>query len=178
MGNANTLSKQSPSLQERLQGSNIHPVSFLATDYLNHFNEVMMLLEMAIDMPEMLDEAAEWQPKSYVQHYRESQLGEKELAIEAYAASLPRYREPFDALVGELNDMVLSTIKQAKEVVGDPEPNVLISLLESNIPELRKTAESIAAVVNGSSDVGGQPGADSVIADNTISQDDLDALFD
>lgn len=165
-------------LAERLQGTNIHPTSFLATDYLNHFNEVMMLLEMAIDMPEMLEDAAEWKPKTYEQHYRDSQLGEKDLAIEAYAASPPEYRDPFDALVGELNEMVLSTIKQAREVQTDPEPEVLVSLLESNIPELRKTAETIAAVVNGASDVGGQSGADRVIADNTISQDDLDALFD
>lgn len=178
MAEANTMSEQTPSLQERLQGTNIHPASLLATDYLNHFNEVLMLLEMAIDMPEMLDDAAEWKPKTYEQHYRDSQLGEKELAIEAYAASLPQYREPFDALVGELNEMVLSTLEQAREVVNDPEPEVLVSLLQSNIPELRRTAESIAAVVNGASDVGGQPGADEVLADETIGQDDIDALFD
>lgn len=178
MPNAASQNTGTASLQERLQGSNIHPTSYLATDYLNHFNEVMMLLEMAIDMPEMLDDAAEWEPKSYEQHYRDSQLGEKELAIEAYAASAPEYREPFDALVGELNEIVLSTIEQAQEIAGNPEPNGLGRLLESNIPEMRKTAESIAAVVNGSSDVGGQPGADEVLADDTISQDDLDALFD
>lgn len=178
MPNAESQEAETASLQERLQGTNIHPTSYLATDYLNHFNEVMMLLEMAIDMPEMLDDAAEWKPKSYEQHYRDSQLGERELAIEAYAASAPQYREPFDALVDELNEMVLSTIEQAKDVVNDPEPEILISLLESNIPELRKTAESIAAVVNGQSDVGGQPGADEVLADDTIGQDDIDALFD
>lgn len=178
MSNANTQNAQTPSLQERLQGTNIHTTSFLATDYLNHFNEVIMLLEMAIDMPEMLEDAARWKPKSYEQHYRDSQLGEKELAIEAYAASPPQYREPFDALVADLSELVMSTIEQAQEVIGDPEPNVLVSLLESNIPELRKIAESIAALVNGASDVGGQIGADHVIADDEISQDDLDALFD
>ena len=178
MPNAATQNAETASLQERLQGTNIHPASYLATDYLNHFNEVMMLLEMAIEMPEMLDDAAEWAPKSYEQHYRDSQLGEKELAIEAYAASAPEYREPFDALVDELNEMVLSTIEQAKEVVNDPKPENLVGLLESNIPEMRKTAESIAAVVNGASDVGGQRGADEVIADETIAQDDIDALFD
>jgi hypothetical protein len=178
MAEANRISEQSPSLQDRLQGSNIHPKSLLATDYLNHFNEVIMLLEMAIDMQEMLTDAAEWQPKSYVQHYMDSQLGEKELAIEAYAASLPQYREPFDTLVTELNEMVLNTIEQAKEVAKSSNPRVLVSLLESNIPELRRIAESIAATVNGNSDVGGQPGADDVISDDSISQDDLDALFD
>ena len=178
MSDTNSQIAQTQSLQERLQGTNIHPTSYLATDYLNHFNEVIMLLEMAIDMPDMLDEAAQWKPKSYEQHYKDSQLGEKELAIEAYGVSPPEYREPFDARVGELNEMVLSTVSQAREVLGDPEPNVLISLLESNIPELRRTAESIAALVNGRSDVGGQPGADDVLADDSISQDDLDALFD
>lgn len=178
MSDANTQNAVTPSLQERLEGTNIHSTSFLATDYLNHFNEVIMLLEMAIDMPDILEDATEWKPKSYEQHYRDSLLGEKELAIEAYAASPPQFREPFDARVNELNEMVLSTIEQAQEVADDPEPNVLISLLESNISELRRTAESIAALVNGASDVGGQLGADHVIADDEIGQDDIDALFD
>lgn len=178
MSNTNPQDAQTQSLQQRLQGTNIHSTSYLATDYLNHFNEVIMLLEMAIDMPDMLNEAAEWKPKSYEQHYMDSQLGEKELAIEAYALSPPQYRKPFDARVAELNEMVLSTVEQAREVVDDPEPEVLVSLLESNIPELRRTAESIAALVNGASDVGGQIGADHVIADDEIGQDDIDALFD
>ena len=42
-------------LRDRLEGSNINPNTFLATDYLNHFNELVMFLEMIPDMPDMLE---------------------------------------------------------------------------------------------------------------------------
>ena len=43
-----------------------------------------MLLEMIPDMPDMLEDAQEWQPKSYKDHFRDSSIADKELAIEAY----------------------------------------------------------------------------------------------
>ena len=52
-------------LQERLKGTNVNEQSFLATDYLNHFNEILMLIEMLPEMPEMAEELFEWEPKSY-----------------------------------------------------------------------------------------------------------------
>ncbi|MEO8318885.1 MAG: hypothetical protein ABI561_11235, partial [Bradyrhizobium sp.] len=36
----------------QLKAANINPRTGLATDYLNHFNEAIMLLEMVPDMPE------------------------------------------------------------------------------------------------------------------------------
>ena len=41
---------------QRLQGTNINVNTLLATDYLNHFNEVIMLIEMLPDMPDMLED--------------------------------------------------------------------------------------------------------------------------
>ena len=49
-------SPETQALRERARGSNVNDQTLLATDYLNHFNEVVMLLEMLPDMPEMLDE--------------------------------------------------------------------------------------------------------------------------
>ncbi|MDP6344006.1 MAG: hypothetical protein QF491_10780, partial [Alphaproteobacteria bacterium] len=66
-------------LRDRLAGTNVNQDTFLATDYLNHFNEIVMLLEMVPDMPEILDEAKEWQPKSYAAHFRDSGLSDAEL---------------------------------------------------------------------------------------------------
>ena len=45
---------------ERLEQANINPQTGLATDYLNHFNEVMMLLEMLPDMPDCAEDVLEW----------------------------------------------------------------------------------------------------------------------
>ncbi len=66
----------------RLAGTNINAESLLATDYLNHFNEAVMMLDLVADMPEMLDDIKAWKPLSYVEHFRASQFAERDLAIE------------------------------------------------------------------------------------------------
>ncbi len=43
-----------------------------ATDYLNHFNEIVMTLEMIPDMSELLEEAQTWLPKGYREHLGDS----------------------------------------------------------------------------------------------------------
>jgi hypothetical protein len=68
----------------QLQAANINPRTGLATDYLNHFNEAIMLLEMIPDMPECAEEFLEWQPRSYREHFAASNFKARELAIEAY----------------------------------------------------------------------------------------------
>ncbi len=42
-----------------------HPVSGLANDYLNLFNELVMMLEQLPQMPELLEELYAWRPTSY-----------------------------------------------------------------------------------------------------------------
>ena len=83
-------------MMEKVKGTNIDEKTMLATDYLNHFNEIVMLLEMIPDMPDMLYEVKAWQPKSYQDHFRASTIAEKELVIEAYGHVPAIYREPFE----------------------------------------------------------------------------------
>ena len=47
-------SPETEALRKRARGSNVNEQTLLATDYLNHFNEVVMLLEMQPDMPDMI----------------------------------------------------------------------------------------------------------------------------
>src|SRR5277367_3008540 len=71
----------------RLLAANINPRTGLATDYLNHFNEAIMLLEMIPDMPECSEDFLEWQPLSYSEHFTASNFRARDLAIEAYEAA-------------------------------------------------------------------------------------------
>ena len=59
-------------LRVRVRGTNINEQTLLATDFLNHFNGIVMTLEMVSDMPELLEEAKAWQPKTYQDHFRDS----------------------------------------------------------------------------------------------------------
>jgi hypothetical protein len=45
---------------DRLQGTNINGTKLLTTDYLSHFNEGIMLIEMAPDMPDIIEDVLAW----------------------------------------------------------------------------------------------------------------------
>src|SRR3978361_2493846 len=70
----------------QLRAANINPRTGLATDYLNHFNEAIMLLEMIPDMPECAEDFLGWQPLSYCEHFTASNFKARDLAIEAYGS--------------------------------------------------------------------------------------------
>src|SRR5882672_10903905 len=67
-----------------LRAANINPRTGLATDYLNHFNEAIMLLEMIPDMPECAEDFLTWTPLSYAEHFWASNFKARDLAIESY----------------------------------------------------------------------------------------------
>src|SRR5471030_1580929 len=76
----------------RLADANINPVTGLATDYLNHFNEAVMLLEMLSGCPECLDDFLGWRPMSYREHFVASRFKGRDKAIAAYDAADPSLR--------------------------------------------------------------------------------------
>jgi hypothetical protein len=104
---------------QRLRDANINPRTGLATDYLNHFNEAIMLLEMIPDMPECVDDFLHWQPLSYREHFAASNFKARELAIEAYDSSDPAVRDEFDNIASTMTS-ILTTVgdamRQAKHV--------------------------------------------------------------
>src|ERR1700709_218389 len=68
----------------QLRAANINPRTGLATDYLNHFNEAIMLLDMVVDRPECAQDFLDWRPLSYREHFRASNFRARDLAIAAY----------------------------------------------------------------------------------------------
>lgn len=60
--------------RQKVSGTLINSETLLATDYLNHFNEVVMLVEMVPDMPDMLPDCQSWKLKSYPEHFVASGL--------------------------------------------------------------------------------------------------------
>src|SRR5215813_12465452 len=85
---------------EQLKAANINPRTGLATDYLNHFNEAVMLLEMVPDLPDCAEDFLQWRPLSYPEHFTASNFKARDLAIEAYEAADPAVRAEFDHVTG------------------------------------------------------------------------------
>lgn len=91
---------------QQLAAANINPRTGLATDYLNHFNEAIMLLEMIPDMPECAEDFLSWKPLSYAEHFIVSNFKARELAIEAYDSAHPSIRGEFDAIAATMTSIL------------------------------------------------------------------------
>ena len=59
----------------------VNPVSGLANDYLNLFNELVMMLEQIPQMPELLQDLLAWKPVSYQDYFRDSKLPGRHCAL-------------------------------------------------------------------------------------------------
>ena len=99
---------------EELRAANINPRTGLATDYLNHFNEAVMLLEMIPDMPGCAEDFLNWRPLSYAEHFTASNFKAKDLAIEAYNAADVRIRLDFDNLTNAMTS-ILTAVSEAMQ---------------------------------------------------------------
>jgi len=93
----------------RLTVANINPATGLATDYLNHFNEAIMLLEMLAACPDCRDDLFAWRPMNYREHFEASPLRSRRLAIVAYEAADPERRACLDTLAGTMTAVLEAT---------------------------------------------------------------------
>ena len=95
-----------------MRAANINPRTGLATDYLNHFNEAIMLLEMIPDMPECAEDFLSWRPLSYAEHFMASNFRARDLAIEAYHSADTKVRGEFDRITDTMTS-ILTAVGQA-----------------------------------------------------------------
>jgi hypothetical protein len=102
-----------------LRAANINPRTGLATDYLNHFNEAIMLLEMVPDMPECAEDFLEWQPLSYREHFTASNFKARDLAIAAYEAADTTVRAEFDKLTSAMTSILMAVSAAMREAQQD-----------------------------------------------------------
>ena len=103
----------------RLGAANINPRTGLATDYLNHFNEAIMLLEMVPDMPECAEDFLTWTPLSYCEHFMASNFKARELAIEAYDQADAAIRAEFDKITSTMTSILTAVGKAMREAEQD-----------------------------------------------------------
>ncbi|HSV28984.1 MAG TPA: hypothetical protein VLL76_05480 [Candidatus Omnitrophota bacterium] len=105
--------------RERVKGTNISGSTLLATDYLNHFNEIVMLLDMLPEMPDMIEECKLWEPKGYKAHFADSSFSDKELAIDAYDRVPTKFRRPFEETIRALNLLLMEGITRLDQQIAE-----------------------------------------------------------
>src|ERR1700730_6119572 len=103
----------------QLRAANINPRTGLATDYLNHFNEAVMLLEMIPDMPACAEDFLAWHPLSYRDHFMASHFKARELAIEAYDSADAIIRAEFDNITSAMTSILTAVGAAMREARQD-----------------------------------------------------------
>src|SRR6266849_9837379 len=108
-----------PARAAELKAANINPRTGLATDYLNHFNEAIMLLEMIPDIPECAEDFLLWYPLSYREHFMASHFKGRDLAIEAYESADEHIRVEFDNITSAMTSILTAVGVAMREVRQD-----------------------------------------------------------
>src|SRR5580698_5047665 len=103
----------------QLRAANINPRTGLATDYLNHFNEAVMLLEMIPDMPECAEDFLSWKPMSYAEHFTASNFKARDLAIAAYDSADANLRAEFDNITNAMTSILTAVSAAMREARQD-----------------------------------------------------------
>src|SRR3954462_4255554 len=129
-----------------LRAANINPRTGLATDYLNHFNEAIMLLEMIPDIPECSEDFLQWSPLSYAEHFTASNFKARDLAISAYESADPDIRAEFDQMADTMTSILQEVSSAMQEAVQD---TTKAKLAEQAIGWLKPLVAAAGGVING-----------------------------
>jgi hypothetical protein len=148
-----------------LMAANINPKTGLATDYLNHFNEAIMLLEMIPAMPECAGDFLSWQPLTYAEHFIASNFKGRDLAISAYNETPDGIRIPFDEVCATMTS-ILMAIRDAVE--GSHRDVTKMRLAENALAWLKPLVAKAGGMINGVSEAE---------ADDAQPQSDVDMIM-
>jgi hypothetical protein len=130
----------------QLRAANINPPTGLATDYLNHFNEAIMLLEMIPDMPECAEDFLGWNPLSYREHFTASNFKARDLAIEAYNSAEPGIRAEFDNITSSMTSILTAVGAAMREVSQD---KTRATLAEQATGWVKPLVAAAGGIING-----------------------------
>jgi hypothetical protein len=150
----------------RVRGTNISEKTLLATDYLNHFNEIVMLIEMIPDMPDMLEECQIWQPKSYAEHFRDSGFSDKELAIEAYGHVPSKFRIPFEDTIAQAHQVIAHTVERVAIDIQGGDPDKLRADCQTSVAMIHRIIQVANGIIHGAAHVMEQGEIDLYLSDD------------
>jgi hypothetical protein len=130
----------------------VNPASGIANDYLNHFNEILLLIEnLPTLLPEMLDELLEWKPVTYREYFAKSQLPGSVRALQIYDGLDENFRRDFESIIDGINAMALASIeviRAHRSQTGDLDPSRVSEFCENASSAIRSALNRAADLVN------------------------------
>ena len=148
----------------QLAAANINPATGLATDYLNHFNEAIMMLDLVPTMPACIEDLMQWRVMSYREHFLSTHQKNRDLVLAAYEQADPRAKRALDELT-ESMDVILTICCDALNL--DLSSRVVDALAQEAASQLKPLVARAGAVINGHtlSTEGTLPGAPQATVD-------------
>jgi len=150
-GNANSGSDGQDMLEARA-ASLVNPASGIANDYLNHFNEVLLLIEnLPTLLPEMLDELLEWRPVTYREYFAKSLLPGSAGALQIYDSLDDGFRREFESIIDGVNAMAVASIDVIRAhrcPAGELDPSKVSDFCENASSAIRSALNRAADLVN------------------------------
>lgn len=103
------------------QASNlVNPSSGIANDFLNQYNEVLLLVEnLPVLLPEMVEELLAWKSKTYTEYFTSSPLPGGDLAIRIYNTLDLGFRNKFEYQISKINKIATKAVV----IIGDRHRN-------------------------------------------------------
>ncbi|WP_425406058.1 hypothetical protein [Hwanghaeella sp.] len=132
-----------------VENTTINSDTLLSTDYLNHFNELVMMLDLIPDMPEMLDETKEWKPKTYAEHFQDSSFTHKDLAIAAYDHVLDADRKALEMTVARMDQTVEETFAALDAAVATGDADRTRTICNTSSQALQGMIDRCSGIING-----------------------------
>lgn len=130
----------------------INPASGIANDYLNVFNEVLLLIEnLPVLLPEMMDDLEQWQPISYREYFSKSPLPGSEKALAAYEKLDPAFRANFEAKIADVAEIARGgkeAIRAIQEESGQLDPEMVEAKCGELAAKLREALMDATDMVN------------------------------
>ncbi len=118
---------------ERRAAALVNPVSGLANDYLNVFNELVMLVEQLPSMPDLIDVVVAWRPISYQAYFAKSSLPGRQAALDHYETLSADIRRDFEDVVADLDRCATGSVAAIRLCLrrgGDDQEATLAMLCE------------------------------------------------
>ena len=165
-------------IRAHTKGTNVNGKTLLATDYLNHFSEAIMLLEMLPAAPaELAADLAQWRHETYEEHFAASGFRDKALAIAGYRYAPRPVRVAFDVITNEISDDLTAVLREAQAFIGASDADALTQLCSTAVPQLQSKIEAAIAIINGEVEPGVEVSTQPCAAAGAH-QAAVDSLFD
>jgi hypothetical protein len=129
----------------------VNPASGLANDYLNLFNEIVMLIEQLPVMPELIGDILKWRPVPYQSYFAKSVLPGRGSALDAYSKLESPFRRDFESVVADLDRRAVGAvvaIRREYKKHSDTSSTMMSEICERSGAALRDTLLTASDLVN------------------------------